>query len=114
MVSNSSVYKLQNKVTKLRSCCSYSQNRIFTLLEKNNYDMNCQKELKKYADMCVTLEALSTYVSKSCCHGKISKNCSNELKNHCGEMKNQCNKLKKYLNTKDYKYSNCAKMYSCC
>ena len=34
MLSKSSLYKLQNKVTKLRSCCSYSQNRIFTLLEK--------------------------------------------------------------------------------
>lgn len=114
MPNKQSLYKLQSKVTKIRDCCSHSQNRIFSLLENNNYNLQVKKEIKIYADMCVTLEALCTYTSRLCCHSNVSKHCSNELKMSCSNMKTQCLKLKKHLNKNHFKNINCDKMYSAC
>ena len=114
MPNQQALYKLQAKVTKINNCCSHSLNRVLTLLKESKYDSVCQKELKSYADCCVTLEQLSKYVSVCCCHANVSTHCSNELKVNCSNMKSQCMRLKKHLNTKDFKYANCGKMYACC
>ncbi len=114
MPNQQALYKLQEKVTKIRNCCSYSQNRILSVMKESKYESHCQKELKSYADMCITLESLCTYVSKSCCHSNVSTHCSKELKMCCSNMKAQCMRLKKHLNGKDYKFVNCGKMIQCC
>jgi len=114
MPNQQALYKLQEKVTKINLCCAHTLNRILSVMKESNYDSACQKELKSYADCCVTLEQLSKYVSTCCCHTNVSTNCSKELKTCCSNMKQQCMRLKKHLNAKDYKFVNCAKMIACC